>query len=49
MERRSIINEYFDDDMNWIGSAHSPEDKRRAERLFREGLRRQQPAGDRVE
>ena len=49
MERKSRISGYFDDDMNWIGPAHSPEAMRRAEQLYREGLRRQQPAGDRVE
>ena len=46
---RSRISGYFDNDMNWIGPAHSPEAMRRAEQLYREGLRRHQPAGDRVE
>ena len=49
MERRSRISELVDDDGNWIGPARSPEAMRRAERLYREGLRRQQPAGERVE
>ena len=42
MERRSGISELIDDDGNWIGPAHSPEAMRRAERLYREGLREQE-------
>ena len=49
MQRKSRISELIDDDGNWIGPAHSPEAMRRAERLYREGLIRQQPAGGRVE
>ena len=43
--------EFFDADNNYIGPGANASDEalKRAERLYREGLRRQQQAGERVE